>query len=151
MGNRLDRTIVSLNDVFNSHKTSDKQNGEGDGQPIEVFVDKYFDRGAIFPDQPAEQEEAESATNDGCDDKHRDVEFEDPGRDGDQLVGDRGESGCEDHPEVVLVVDGADVFVLFVGKSGDNPEEEVGDCCKFTVWGELHVVADSIASHSTQD
>ena len=125
-----------MNDIFNSHKTSDEQDGEGDGQPIEVFVDKYFDRGTVFPNEPTEQEEAESATDNGCDDKHRNIEFENTGRNGDQLIGDWGESGGKYDPEVVLIINGADVFVLFVGKSGDNPEEEVGNSCKFATRGE---------------
>ena len=58
------------------------------------------------------------------------------GRNGDQLIGDWGESGGKYDPKVVLVVNGADVFVLFVGKSGDNPEEEVGNSCKFATRGE---------------
>src|SRR5690606_1621425 len=93
----------------------------------EVLVDESLDPGSEEVDQPGNEEEARTAAHDARHDEDGDRDPEYPRGEGEHLVRNRRESGDEDRPEVVAVVEDTHALECLGRESGDVLEEEIAD------------------------
>src|SRR5690606_26202967 len=82
----------------------DQHDAGDDRDDIEVFVDELAGARAGEADHGGDEEEAAAAAEDAGEGEAGEVELGDPGGDGEDLVGDRGERGDEDGQLAVLLV-----------------------------------------------
>ncbi|VTR66369.1 hypothetical protein DESC_480079 [Desulfosarcina cetonica] len=102
-------SIGRLKGVFEHHETGHQENREGHRQKIEIAIDKPLDPRSEGIDQTAHQEETGRPGNHGGQDEDGEIDLEHAGGNGEDLIGNRGETGNAHRPGVIGVVQGFDI------------------------------------------
>ena len=95
-------------------------------------------------EESGDQEKSGTPADDGSQDERNQIHLEYPSRDGEDLVGNWGESGYQDVPESVVLVIGLNHVEDFRCESGDIAKKEGSNLMPYKV-------ADAVACNSTDD